>query len=87
MDFQIKNKTAIVCASSQGLGKAAAIELASEGVNLVISSRNEENLRIVKIEIENMPITIAIVGKSKDLFRNKNIMVHTKNTGSNKGTI
>ena len=54
MDFQIKNKTAIVCASSQGLGKAAAKELASEGVNLVISSRNEENLLIVKREIENL---------------------------------
>jgi 3-oxoacyl-[acyl-carrier protein] reductase len=52
MDFQIKNKTAIVCASSQGLGKAAAIELASEGVNLVISSRNKENLLSVKKEIE-----------------------------------
>ena len=51
MDFQIKNKTAIVCASSQGLGKAAALELASEGVNLVISSRNEENLLTVKKEI------------------------------------
>ena len=48
MDFQIKNKTAIVCASSQGLGKAAALELASEGVNLVISSRNEEKLLSVK---------------------------------------
>ena len=52
MDFQIKNKTAIVCASSQGLGKAAAMELASEGVNLVISSRNKENLLSVKKEIE-----------------------------------
>ena len=38
MDFQIKNKTAIVCASSQGLGKAAAMDLALEGVNLAISS-------------------------------------------------
>ena len=52
MDFQIKNKTAIVCASSQVLGKAAAMELASEGVNLVISSRNKENLLSVKKEIE-----------------------------------
>ena len=52
MDLQIKNKTAIVCASSQGLGKAAAMELASEGVNLVISSRTEEDLLNVKKEIE-----------------------------------
>ena len=32
MDFQIKNKTAIVCASSQGLGKAAALELVFKGL-------------------------------------------------------
>ena len=72
MDFQIKNKTAIVCASSQGLGKAAAIELASEGVNLVISSRNEENLLIVKREIENLTnakivTVVADLNKPKDI--------------------
>ena len=52
MDFQIKNKSAIVCASSQGLGKAAAMALAAEGVNLAICSRNEEKLKKVKKEIE-----------------------------------
>ena len=53
MDFQIKNKSAIVCASSQGLGKAAAMELAAEGANVAICSRNEEKLKKVKEEIEN----------------------------------
>ncbi len=53
MDFQIKNKSAIVCASSQGLGKAAAMALAAEGVNLAICSRNEEKLKKVKKEIES----------------------------------
>lgn len=72
MDFQIKNKTAIVCASSQGLGKAAALELASEGVNLVISSRNEETLLSVKKEIEtstNAKIVsiVADLNKPKDI--------------------
>jgi len=52
VDFQIKNKNAIVCASSQGLGKAAAMELASEGVNIVISSRSEQDLLNVKEKIE-----------------------------------
>ena len=72
MDFQIKNKTAIVCASSQGLGKAAALELASEGVNLVISSRNEDKLLSVKKEIENLTNTkivtvVADLNKPKDI--------------------
>ena len=72
MDFQIKNKTAIVCASSQGLGKAAALELASEGVNLVISSRNEETLLSVKKEIETST-NAKIVSVVADLNEPKDI--------------
>ena len=72
MDFQIKNKTAIVCASSQGLGKAAALELASEGVNLVISSRNEEKLLSVRKEIENQT-NAKIVSVVADLNNPKDI--------------
>ena len=72
MDFQIKNKTAIVCASSQGLGKAAALELASEGVNLVISSRNEETLLSVKKEIETST-NAKIVSVVADLNKPKDI--------------
>jgi 3-oxoacyl-[acyl-carrier protein] reductase len=72
MDFQIKNKTAIVCASSQGLGKAAALELASEGVNLVISSRNEETLLSVKKEIETST-NVKIVSVVADLNKPKDI--------------
>ena len=44
MDLKLKNKNALVCASSEGLGKAAAIELAKEGANLMICSRNEKKL-------------------------------------------
>ena len=72
MDFQIKNKTAIVCASSQGLGKAAALELASEGVNLVISSRNEETLLSVKKVIETST-NAKIVSVVADLNKPKDI--------------
>ena len=44
MDLGIKNKVALVCASSQGLGKAAAMSLAKEGVNLAICSRDEKRI-------------------------------------------
>ena len=44
MDMGIKEKKAIVCASSRGLGKGCAEALASEGVDLVINGRNEEVL-------------------------------------------
>ena len=51
MDLNLKNKNAIVCASSQGLGKAAAIDLAMEGVNLAICSRDQEKIDRAKEEI------------------------------------
>ena len=40
MDLGIRGRTAIVCASSQGLGKACAYALAEAGVTLVINGRN-----------------------------------------------
>lgn len=52
MDLGIKNKIALVAASSQGLGKAAAFSLAYEGVNLVICSRNEKSIRSTADEIQ-----------------------------------
>ena len=54
MDLSIKGKNAIVCASSQGLGKQAAVDLAKEGVNLAICSRNKNKIELVKDEIEKI---------------------------------
>lgn len=52
MDLGIKNKTAFVAASSQGLGKMVALELAQEGASIIICSRNKTNLENTKQEIE-----------------------------------
>ena len=51
MDLKLINKNAIVCASSQGLGRAAAIDLALEGVNLAICSRDQKKIERTKDEI------------------------------------
>jgi 3-oxoacyl-[acyl-carrier protein] reductase len=40
MDLGIRGRTAIVCASSQGLGKACALALAEAGVSVVINGRH-----------------------------------------------
>ena len=45
MDLGIRGKRAIVCASSKGLGKACAVALAREGVQVTINSRNGDNLK------------------------------------------
>lgn len=44
MDLGIRGRKAIICASSQGLGRACAEALAREGVDLVINGRDQEKL-------------------------------------------
>ena len=51
MDLGIKGKKAIVCAASKGLGKACAMSLAREGVELVIIARTLETLEATAAEI------------------------------------
>lgn len=52
MDLRIEGKVALVTAASKGLGKAVAIQLVSEGANVVICSRNLESLQKTKFEIK-----------------------------------
>jgi len=51
MNYGIEGKTAIVCAASQGLGRACAFALAGEGVNVVINARGGEALEATAEEI------------------------------------
>ncbi|HMM88118.1 SDR family oxidoreductase [Bradyrhizobium sp.] len=51
MDLGLKGRTAIVCAASQGLGKASAMALAHEGVDLVIAARRGDVLAAAAAEI------------------------------------
>jgi 3-oxoacyl-[acyl-carrier protein] reductase len=54
MDLGIKDKIAVVCASSEGLGKATAIALAKEGAKLIICSRKEKAIRATAREIQDL---------------------------------
>lgn len=45
MDFGLHNKVALVAASSRGLGRAIAEELATEGASLVLCARGAERLQ------------------------------------------
>ena len=51
MDLGIRGRKAMVCGSSRGLGKACAVRLAQEGVNLVLAARNPEPLEATAAEI------------------------------------
>jgi len=44
MNLDLKNKNAIVCGSTQGIGEASAIELAILGANITLVARNKGKL-------------------------------------------
>ena len=52
MDLNLKNKKALVCGSTQGIGKATAILLAQEGADVTLIARNEEKLKHVVSELK-----------------------------------
>ena len=53
MNLDLKNKRAIVCGSTQGIGKAAALELAAMGASVTLVARNEQTLIAAKAELDN----------------------------------
>jgi 3-oxoacyl-[acyl-carrier protein] reductase len=52
MDLGLKGRVAIVGASSRGLGKACALELARQGATVVICARQVDELKAAAREIE-----------------------------------
>jgi 3-oxoacyl-[acyl-carrier protein] reductase len=51
MNLDLSGKTALVCGSSQGIGKASAIELSKLGARIILLARNEGKLNEVKTEL------------------------------------
>lgn len=54
MDFGLNGKVALVTASSQGLGRACAEQLAREGAKVVINGRRPEELALAAREIRSV---------------------------------
>jgi 3-oxoacyl-[acyl-carrier protein] reductase len=60
MDLGLKDRVAIVAASSKGLGKAAALGLAAEGAKLAICARGIEELQRTASEIRTDVLARAV---------------------------
>ena len=98
MNFSLKNKTALVCGSTQGIGKAAAIELANMGANVVLLARSEDKLKDSLRDLDasngqHHSYLVADFAQPNDLKRTitdfvntgKKIHVLVNNTGGPKG--
>lgn len=96
--FILSKKTALVCGSTQGIGKASAMKLAEMGANVVLLARNEEKLQeslkqLLSSENQKHTYLVADFSKPEELKQiiskfvaegNKvNILIN--NTGGPKG--
>lgn len=54
MDFGIRDRNAIVCGASSGLGRGCAAALAAEGVNVFMVARTAQTLAAAKTAIERL---------------------------------
>ncbi len=80
MDLGIKGKVAVVAAASEGLGRAVAEKLSSEGAKIVICSRNREKINSAADSIiklyggEVMPICSDVTSEN-DLEKLRNMTI------------
>lgn len=75
MDLKLKGKTALIGGSSKGLGRACALSLAREGVNIVLTARNEDALIQTKKEVELLGVNVlALVANMSCGEDNKRIV-------------
>ena len=85
MELGLKNKVAFIAASSMGLGKSVALELAREGASVIICSRNKANLEKTKQEIENQTKADVLsvtgdlsIATERDRIINAVLQIHEK---------
>jgi 3-oxoacyl-[acyl-carrier protein] reductase len=94
MNISLQDKRALVCGASQGIGEAAAIELAKQGAQVVVLARTEEKLQKLCSELSGSGHEVLAIDISdRELLRSKviNLLTHgpieilVNNTGGPKG--
>lgn len=97
MDLNLSGRRAIVCGSTQGIGKAIALEIASLGAAVTLFARNEESLQSVLKELPrdasqdhqylvadfSMPETVREV--IREYAGNNDVHILVNNTGGPPG--
>src|SRR5579872_833762 len=86
MDLGLKGRVALVAASSQGLGKAIAVALAREGVQLALCARTESTLDATAGEIRRQTGT-AVLARAVDLTVPQEVKRFAAETVTQFGTI
>jgi 3-oxoacyl-[acyl-carrier protein] reductase len=66
MNLNLTGKTALVCGSTQGIGKATAMELALLGAKVILIARDEEKLKRTIQELHSSALHSYIVADFSD---------------------
>ena len=96
MNLNLNNKYALVCGSTAGIGKATAIALAQEGVQVTLIARNEGKLKAILYELPQQRYHDYIVADfsnpeelkakvSEYVSKNHGFHILVNNTGGPKG--
>ena len=96
MNFNLNNKYALVCGSTAGIGKATAMALAAEGVQITLVARNEDKLKATLSELPQQrahDYIVADFSKPSDLkskvsdyiSKHHGFHILVNNTGGPKG--
>ncbi|QNL48295.1 SDR family oxidoreductase [Olivibacter sp. SDN3] len=93
MNISLKEKNAIICGSTQGIGLATALELASMGANCLLIARNEQRLKEIINQLPNdlsqqhdyavadFTDLMAVNGVIQTIVQDTNISILVNNTG------
>lgn len=92
MNLNLTGKTAVVCGSTQGIGKAAAIELARLGASVTLVARDEDKLKQTIRELASSEASHAYIvadfsdpetlkKKIQDFTATKPVHILINNTG------
>jgi 3-oxoacyl-[acyl-carrier protein] reductase len=68
MDLGIRGRKAIICAASEGLGRACALALARAGVDLVINARRPDVLEATADEVRRETGGVVNLGRCDPLI-------------------
>ncbi|HEY5691959.1 MAG TPA: SDR family oxidoreductase [Cyclobacteriaceae bacterium] len=77
MDLGLRGKVAFIAASSQGLGRAVAMELAREGASIILCARNNEELTNAKNEIAAKGVKVLALVGDLSLATDRERMIRT----------
>ena len=75
MQLGLKGRSALVTGASKGIGRAIALQLAQEGVDVAITARSEKQLESVRSEIAaRAPVTVRVFPLDLSMGRSAEVL-------------